>query len=112
MAFRWTYALLACLKSQTNPQVLAKNHQKTMKILKTKRSFRKEFKRQIKMAIIAAIGFTIAFVWKESLLQILQKTAENLGYEAGLGSSPLFAPILTTILGVLLIIILSKVFSE
>lgn len=32
-----------------------------MRIFQTKRSFRKEFKRQIKLAIIAAVGFTVAF---------------------------------------------------
>ena len=64
------------------------------------------------MALVAAIGFTIAFAWRDSLSQILEKTAENLGYTAGLGSSPLFMPLLTTVLGVLLIIILSKVFSD
>jgi len=64
------------------------------------------------MALVAAIGFTIAFAWRDSLSQILEKTAENLGYEVGLGSSPLFMPFLTTILGVLLIILLSKIFSD
>lgn len=66
----------------------------------------------MKMALVAAIGFTIAFAWRETLLQILEKTAENLGFEVGLGSSPLFMPILTTILGVILILVLSKVFSD
>lgn len=43
-----------------------------MQILKTKRSFRKEFKRQIRLAIVAAIGFTIAYSWKEAIFSSFQ----------------------------------------
>lgn len=43
-----------------------------MEILKTSRSFKKEFKRQIRLAIVAAIGFTIAYSWKESVFSAFQ----------------------------------------
>lgn len=43
-----------------------------MQILKTRRSFRKEFKRQIRLAIIGAIGFTIAYGWKEAIFNTFQ----------------------------------------
>lgn len=36
-----------------------------MKYFKKRRSFKKEFKHQLRTAILAAIGFTIAFAWKE-----------------------------------------------
>lgn len=83
-----------------------------MRILKTKRSFRKEFKRQIKLAIIAAIGFTIAFAWKETTLNMLENTAISLGNNLSLGYSPLFMPLLTTLLGVIIIYLLAKILRD
>jgi len=83
-----------------------------MSILKTKKSFRKEFKRQLKLAIIAAIGFTIAYAWKETTLKIMENIASSIGNSAGLGHSPLFMPLLTTILGVSTIYLLSKIFKD
>jgi hypothetical protein len=83
-----------------------------MRLLKTSKSIRKEFKRQLEIAIIAAIGFTIAFAWKEAILKIMENTAINLGNLTNLGYSPLFMPILTTIIGVILIFILSRLFKS
>jgi hypothetical protein len=83
-----------------------------MKILKTRRSFRKEFKRQLQLAIVAAIGFTIAYAWKETILNMMENTAINIGNAASLGYSPLFMPILTTFLGVILIFLLSKILKS
>lgn len=79
-----------------------------MRVLKTSKTVRKEFKRQLKLAIIAAIGFTIAYAWKETTLQIMENASINIGNTLGLGYSPLFMPLLTTILGVLLIFLFSK----
>jgi len=79
-----------------------------MQAFRIKKSLRKEFKRQLKLALIAGTGFVIAYAWKERLLLILDSLSTNLANAAGIGQSPLFMPILTTFLGVLLIYILSK----
>lgn len=43
-----------------------------MKIFAKRRSFRLEFKRQLRLAIIAAIGFTIAFTRREAIFTTFQ----------------------------------------
>lgn len=43
-----------------------------MKVLKTNRSFKKEFRRQLRLAITAAIGFTIAYAWKNAIYDSMQ----------------------------------------
>jgi len=83
-----------------------------MKVLNTSRSMRKEFKRQLKLAIIAAIGFTIAYSWRETIMNIMETTAFNLAKGIGIGYSPLFMPLLTTLIGVFLIFILSKLLKS
>ena len=82
-----------------------------MKILKTSRSMKKEFKRQLKLAIVAAIGFTIAYAWKETILNVMQNASFNIATTFSLGSSPFFMPLLTTLLGVGIIFITSKLFK-
>lgn len=83
-----------------------------MKIFETKRSFRKEFKRQVRLAILAAIGFTIAFSWRETILNAMQNTSINLASSLNLGYSQIFMPLLTSFVGVLIIIITSKLLKE
>jgi hypothetical protein len=38
-----------------------------MQIYKKSRSFKKEFRRQLRMAVMAALGFTVAFAWREAI---------------------------------------------
>ena len=83
-----------------------------MRILKIKRSFKNEFKRQLKLAIIAAIGFTIAFAWKETVLNMIENIAISVGNNLSLGYSPLFMPLLTTFLGVIIIYLLAKILRD
>ena len=84
-----------------------------MKIFQTKRSFRKEFKRQIKLAIVAAVGFTIAFAWRQSIFDFFQSFVSRL-----LDVPPthylteLYTSIAITIAGVLLILLTSKLFKD
>ena len=79
-----------------------------MRYFKTRRSFRKEFKRQLKFAIIAACGFTIAFAWREVIFNSVSKLAVRLTDSAELGQSPIFTAALITALGVFIILISSK----
>lgn len=83
-----------------------------MRVLKTSRSYKKEFKRQLKFALTAAIGFTIAYAWRESIIQIMHDASRNLALQAGFGTSPLYMPLFTTIIGVSLIFILSKLLKD
>ena len=64
------------------------------------------------MALIAAIGFIIAYAWEETILKITENTAINLSKITNMGYSPLYMPLLTTFLGVIIILILSKVIKS
>ena len=75
-------------------------------------SMKKEFKRQLRLALTAAIGFVIAYSWKDAINTIMQNLSINLSNAAGLGYSPIFMPLLTTILGVVFIFLLSKIFRD
>lgn len=84
-----------------------------MKVFKTKRSFRKEFKRQIKFAIIAAIGFTIAFAWREAVFSTFQSfVARFLDVTPDHYLSENYTALAITIAGVLVIFITSKLLKD
>lgn len=84
-----------------------------MRIFKTKRSFRKEFKRQIKLAIIAAIGFTIAFAWREAIFSLFQNFVSRfLDVTPDHYLSNMYTSIAITFAGVLIIFITSKLLKE
>jgi len=83
-----------------------------MFLFKTKRTFRKEFKRQLKMAIIAAIGFSIAFAWRNSIFSLFQNFLVrffDLQKEHYLNE--IYTSIAITIAGVLIILLTSKIFK-
>ncbi|MEM4181947.1 MAG: DUF5654 family protein [Candidatus Pacearchaeota archaeon] len=82
-----------------------------MEILKTKKSFRKEFKRQVRYALTAAIGFIIAYSWRESILKYADWFSLNfVGKESFF--FPLSSSIITTIFGVMLILLASKILQD
>ena len=84
-----------------------------MRILQTKRSFRKEFRRQIRFAITAAVGFTIAFAWRESIFDLFQNFISRFfDLTAGHYSTELYTALAITIMGVLIIFITSKILRE
>lgn len=84
-----------------------------IKIHDTKRSFKKEFRRQIRLAVTAAIGFTIAFAWKESVFNaILNFTSRLLDLAPEHYTTKIYAAIFITLLGVLLIFLTSKMLKE
>ena len=49
-----------------------------MLIDKPKRTFKSEFKRQIRLAIAAAAGFLIAFAWREAIFNAFQNQTQDL----------------------------------
>jgi hypothetical protein len=82
-------------------------------MLKTKRSFRQEFKKQIRFAITAAIGFTIAFAWREAVFDMfLSFTSRVLDLSIEHYSTKIYAAISITLFGVLLIFLTSKILKE
>lgn len=81
-----------------------------MEILKTKKSFRKEFRRQLRYAISAAVGFLIAFSWRETILHYVNSFVGN--YLEKNYLIPISSSLFLTIIGVLIIIISSKILKE
>jgi len=83
-----------------------------MHFIKTKRSFKKEFKRQLRFSIAAAIGFTIAFSWRnavyDSLFAIVQRLTDatrNTAIEA-------YTALFITLIGVVVILITSRLLRD
>ncbi len=76
-----------------------------MRITKTKRSFKKELKRQVKYAIAAAVGFVIAFSWKEAIWNSAASIIERFVDETKTTINNLSTAIFISIIGVLIILI-------
>jgi hypothetical protein len=84
-----------------------------MAIFDTKRSFRQEFRRQIRLAIVAAIGFTIAWAWRNAIFDSFQSfVARFLDIQEGHYLTEIYTAIVITLAGVLLIYICSKFLKE
>jgi putative Mn2+ efflux pump MntP len=84
-----------------------------MKLFETKRSFRLEFKRQIRIAVVAAIGFSIAFAWRNAVFDAFQSfVARFLDVPIGHYLSEVYTAIAITIAGVILIMLTSKLLKE
>lgn len=86
---------------------------KTPRIFRTKKSFRDEFKRQIRFALTSAIGFTIAFVWRDAIFQMFSSfTSRILDIAEEHYTTKIYTAVIITLLGALLIIISSKLLKE
>jgi hypothetical protein len=84
-----------------------------MRIFKIKRSFQTEFRRQIRLAIIAAVGFTIAFAWREAVFDsFLNFVSRFLALTPEHYSTKIYTAIAITFAGVLLILFTSKILRE
>lgn len=84
-----------------------------MDIFKTSRSFHKEFKRQIRLAIVAAIAFSIAFAWRNAVFDLFQSFVSRfLDLETGHYTTEIYTAIAITLAGVILILISSKLLKE
>jgi len=75
---------------------------------KTTRKFKKEFKRQLRLAIAAAIGFLIAFAWKDFIFNITRQTVIDLATVTNIHFVGLLAAITVSLIGVILIILSSR----
>lgn len=84
-----------------------------MKRLKTSRSFKKEFRKQLRFAITAAIGFTIAYSWRNAIFDsVLNFVSQILNLAPSHFTTELYTAFLISILGVLCIFITSKLLKE
>lgn len=81
-------------------------------LFKTKKSFRKELKRQTRYAIAAAVGFTIIYAWRESIINASRSVVTKLIENTQVASSNILAALLITVIGVLIIIISSKILKD
>ncbi len=86
---------------------------KIHQLIKTKRSFKQEFKKQIRFAITAAIGFIIAFSWREAVFDLfLNFTSRVLDLPIDHYSTKIYTAVVITIFGVLLILLTSKILKD
>lgn len=83
-----------------------------MRLLRTRRSFKKEFRRQLRLAIIAAVGFTVAFSWRNAVYNSSKKIIEILTKSTQLIINELLTALFITLLSVLLLFFTSKLLRE
>lgn len=83
-----------------------------MRLIKTKRSFRKEFKRQLRYAISAAVGFLIIFSWRDAIWNITKDFVEKIQNTTAVASTNVITAITISVIGVLIIIISSKILKD
>ncbi len=80
--------------------------------MRLKQSYKKEVKRQLRLAITAGLGFTVAFAWREAIFQTAQNAVQTLSNSLGLFQTQILAASSITLLAVLAIFITSKLLKE
>jgi hypothetical protein len=113
MHFTWKNIVKKCKNMQQNVFKQAKITCVGMKILQTKKSFRREFKRQLRLAIVAAIGFTVAFAWRNAVYDTFQNwIARILDVTPQHYTTETYTALGITLFGVLAIFITSRILRE
>lgn len=79
------------------------------KKIKSVSKFQLEFKNQFKIAMLAALGFIVAFSWKDFIATLLNMTISRLDVTKNIYLYQLFSAIIVTIIAVLLMMFLSKI---
>ena len=83
-----------------------------MHLFKTKRSFRTEFKRQLRLAITAAIGFSIAFSWRNALYDAIHEAVLRFTTNTQGIQSHIVTALVITILGVCIIFLTARLLRD
>ena len=86
-----------------------------MRLVKVKRgrkSFKKEFKRQLKYAIAAAVGLMIAYSWKEAIWNSAEEIVEKIVDNAKMSISNISTAVFITIIGVVIILVSSRLLRD
>jgi hypothetical protein len=83
-----------------------------MRLIRTKRSFRKEFKRQLRYAIAAAVGFLIIYAWRDAILGMTKDFVEKIQRTTAVASADVVTALIISFIGVLIIIISAKLLKD
>lgn len=83
-----------------------------MRSRRIKRRFFKEFKRQVKYAIAAGCGFLIAYAWKETIWNTAQNIVNKLMDSAKTSINNTSTAIILTAIGVIIILISSRLLRD
>lgn len=84
-----------------------------MNLFSRRKSFLKELKRQFRMAIVAAIGFTIAFGWRNAIFGALENFVSRfLDIAPGHYLTELYTAMFLTLLGVILLFMTSNLLKD
>ena len=83
-----------------------------MRLLKTKKNFRSEFKRQLRYAIAAAVGFLIIFAWRDAIIESTRSLIEKISAKTAIAATNVATALVITIVGVLVILLSSKLLKE
>jgi len=77
-----------------------------------RKSFKKELRRQLKLAIMTAIGFLIAFAWRNAIWESSRNIIEKFTETTRIIMTNVLTAIFITLIGVILIIITSKILRD
>ncbi|MBT3397394.1 hypothetical protein HOA55_00095 [archaeon] len=69
--------------------------------------FKKEFKKQLLVAVSAAFGFLMAFSWREPITNLVDLLAKNMG-ASGLIFYNVISALILTVVGVLFLMFMSR----
>ncbi len=83
-----------------------------MRLLKVKKGFKKEFRRQLRYAIAAACGFIIVFAWRESIMSFTKTFVEKFAKTTEFVATDIGTAIAITALGVIIIVVSSKLLKD
>jgi len=80
--------------------------------LRIRHKFKREFRRQLRMAISAAAGFIIAYSWKDAIFKLVETQVQKLTTMTSALHVSFVSAIVTTIIGVLIILLGSESLKE
>ena len=83
-----------------------------MRLIKTKKSFRKEFRRQLRYAIAAAAGFSIIFAWRSAIWSAVYNLVEKFQENTRFAATGILTAITITLISVLIILLSSKLLKD
>jgi len=83
-----------------------------MQVFKKSRSFRKEFKRQVRMAVMAAIGFSVAFAWRNFIWNSVNDFVSLVTESTHAVFTGFLTALLITLIAVVLIFITSRILRD
>ena len=83
-----------------------------MRLIKTKKNFRQELKRQLRYAIAAAVGFMVIFAWRDAILTGTKSLIEKISATTEVVTTEVSTALFITVTGVLIILITSKLLKD